>query len=115
MRGHPRVEVVIVLRLIRKARAQTRQIVRGDVAEQLRSRYAILKAGTGKQDGKQPSQRIDQEMPLASLDVLAPIIPPLGATHLGGLDRWALDADGTRGGRAPCLHAGLFAQALRHV
>src|SRR6266705_919813 len=51
-------------------------------------------------------------MPCAPFDFLAPILPPLGATHLGGLDRLALDADGTRGGLAPRLHAGLFTQCL---
>ena len=53
--------------------------MRGDVVEQLRSRYAIIKAGTGNQDGNQSSQRIDQEMLFAPFDFLAPIIPPLGA------------------------------------
>jgi len=108
MLGHPRVEVVIVIFHIRKDRAQTRKIVRGDVPEQLRSRCAIIEAGTGNQDGNQQSQRIDQEMPLAPFDFLAPIIPSLGATHLGGLHRLALDADSARCGLAPCFYTGLL-------
>ncbi len=31
-------------------------------------------------------------MPLAAVDFLAAILPPLGASHFGGLARWALDA-----------------------
>ena len=53
-------------------------------------------------------------MPLAPVDLLAAIIPTLGTTHLGGLDRLAIDADGTRRGLAPRLHAGLLTQCLDH-
>src|SRR6476620_3192036 len=53
-------------------------------------------------------------MPLAPVDLLAAIIPTLGTTHLGGLDRLALDADGTRRGLAPRVYAGLLTQCLDH-
>ena len=53
-------------------------------------------------------------MPLAPVDLLAAIIPTLGTTHLGGLDRLAIDADGARRGLAPRLHAGLLTQCLDH-
>ena len=53
-------------------------------------------------------------MPLAPFDFLAAVIPTLGATHLGGLDRLAIDAHGTGGGLAPRLHAGPLTQCLDH-
>src|SRR5919198_244273 len=51
-------------------------------------------------------------MPLASFNFLAPIVPALGASHLGGLDRLAIDARGTRGRLAPRRPAGAFAPGL---
>src|SRR6266849_5889214 len=51
-------------------------------------------------------------MPLPSFDLLAAIIPALGAAHLGGLHRLALDTCGTGGGLAPRCHTGLFTQCL---
>ena len=110
MLGHPRVEVVIMILQVGKNDLKARKIVRGDVAEQWRGRHAIIESCTGNEDGNQQPQRIDQEMPLTPFDCLAAILPTLGATPLGGLDRLALDADGARGGLAPCLHAALFAQ-----
>jgi hypothetical protein len=54
-------------------------------------------------------------MSLAPVDFLAAIIPALGASHLGGLDRLTIDARGTGGGVAPCFHADLLAQGLDHL
>ena len=88
---------------------KARKLVRGDVAEQVWGRHAIIEARTGNEDGKQQPPGIDQEMPFTPVDFLAAILPALGATHLGGLDRLAIDADGARSGLAPCVHAGLFA------
>src|SRR5262249_37446571 len=91
LRGHPSVQSMVVILLIRKDRRKTRKVLGRDVTEQQRGRHAILETGTGNEHGQQPSQRIDQQMPLASFALLAPIIPALGASHLGGLDRLALD------------------------
>jgi len=112
MFGHPGVQGMIVILLIRKDRAETRQVLWRDVAEQHRCRHTIIESCTGNEDGNQQPQRIDQEMPLTPFDFLAAILPALGATHLGGLYRLSLDANGARGGLAPCLHAGLFAQGF---
>ena len=112
MLDHPGVQGMIVILLIRKDRAETRKVLWRDVAEQDRCRHTIIESCTGNENGKQQPQRIDQEMPFTPVDFLAAIIPTLGATHLGGLDRLAIDADGARGGLAPCLHAGLFAQGF---
>ena len=115
MFGHPGVQGMIVILLIRKDRAEMRQVLWRDVAEQDRCRHTIIEACTGNEDGKQQPQRIDQEMPLTPFDVLAAILPTLGAPDLGGLDRWALDARGTGGGLAPRCHAHSFAQGLDHL
>ena len=54
-------------------------------------------------------------MPLAPFDLLAPIIPALGAPDLRRLDRLAIDARGPRGRLAPRGHAGAFTQSLYYL
>ena len=115
MLGHPGVKGVIVILLIRKDRDETRKVVWHDVAEQERCRHPIIETRTGNEDGQQQASRIDQQMPLASFDFLAPIIPARGASHLGGLDRLPLDAGGTGCGLAPRCHAGTCTQGLHHL
>jgi hypothetical protein len=79
MRGHPGVQSMVVILLIRKDRHETRQVLGRDVAEQERGRHPIIEPGTGDEHGEQQSQRIDQQMPLAPLDFFATVISPLGA------------------------------------
>ena len=55
----------------------------------------ISQAGTGHEDGSQQPSCIDQQMPLAPVDLLAALIPTLGTAPLGGLDRLTLDARST--------------------
>jgi len=86
-----------------------------NVTEQKRGHHAIIETGTGHEHGEQQSQRSDQQRPLAPFDFLAAIIPALGASHCGGLDRLAVDARGTRGRRAPRCHAGAFTQDMDHL
>ena len=112
MLGHLRVEGVIMILQVGKNGRKARKIVRGDVAEQVRGRHAIIESCTGNEDGKQHPHCIDQEMPCTPFDFLAAILSTLGATHLGGLDRLTLGADGARRGLTPCVHAGLFAQCF---
>jgi hypothetical protein len=50
MLGHPGVQGMIVILLIRKDRDETRKVLWRDVAEQERGRYSIIKTGTGNQD-----------------------------------------------------------------
>jgi len=40
-------------------------------------RPPIIQTGTGNEYGQQQAQRIDQQMPLTPLDLLATIVPPL--------------------------------------
>src|SRR5215470_8342403 len=115
MRSHPGLKVVIVILLIRKDRHQTWKVLGRDEAEQERRRHAIVEPRTGNEDSQYQAQCIDQQMPLASFDFLAPIIPALGASHLGGLDRLTIDAHGTRGRLAPRGPAGAFAQSLYYL
>src|SRR5712692_7516610 len=112
MLGHPGVQGVIVILLIRKDGDETRKIVGRDVIEQARSRHSIIESGTGNQDGQQQAQRIDQQMPLAPVDFFAAIIPALRAAHLGGLDRLTVDAGSTGGRLAPGCHTNPLAQGL---
>jgi hypothetical protein len=86
MLSHPGVQSVIVILLIRKNCDETRKMVGVDVPEQEWGRHPIIKPGTGNEHGQQQAQRIDQQMPLAPVDLLATIVPPIGAAHLGGLD-----------------------------
>jgi hypothetical protein len=109
MLGPPGLKGVMVILLIGKDRLQTRHILWCDVAKQERCGSPIIETSAGQKDGQQHPQRIDQQMPLAALDVLAPILPALGTTDLGGLDRLTLDARGTGGGLVPRFHAGSFA------
>ena len=52
MLGHPGVQGVIVILLIRKNRDETRKIVWRDLAEQGRCRDTIIETGTGNEDGQ---------------------------------------------------------------
>ena len=79
MRGHPGVQRMVVIFLIRKDRHETRQVLGRDVAEQERGCHTIIEPGTGDEHGEHQSQRIDQQMPLAPLDFFATVLPPLGA------------------------------------
>src|SRR5512134_2425162 len=106
---------MVVILLIRKDRHETWQVLGRDEAEEERGRHPIIEPRTGNEDGQYQAQRIDQQMPLASFDFLAPIIPALGAAHLGGLDRLAIDARDTRGRLAPRGHAGAFTQGLYYL
>ena len=80
MLGPPRVEVVIMLLHVGNNGLKARKIVRGDVAEPLRGRPAIIESCTGNEDGNHQPQRIDQEMPLTPCDFLAAIIHTLGGS-----------------------------------
>src|SRR5215831_20225519 len=101
MLGHPGAQVVIVILLIRKDRDETWTGLGCDEAEQGWGCHPIIETSTGNEHGEQHPQRIDQEMALASLDVFATVIPPLGAPHFGGLDGLTVDARGTGGGSRP--------------
>ena len=50
MLGHPGVQGMMMLLLIRKDRDETRKVLWRDVAEQDRGRHSIIKTGTGNQD-----------------------------------------------------------------
>src|SRR6516165_10727572 len=112
MLSHPGVQSVIVILLIRKNRDETRKMVGVDVPEQERGRHPIIKPSTGNKHGQQQAQRIDQETALAPVDLLATIVPPIGAAHLGGLDRLTINARGTGRGLASCSHTSALAQGL---
>ena len=52
MCGHPDIQSVIAILLIRKNCDETRKVVWRDVAEQGRCRDAIIETGTGNKDGQ---------------------------------------------------------------
>src|SRR5713226_6638036 len=52
MLGHPGVQGMIVILLIRKNRDETRKVLWRDVAEQDRGRHPIIETGTGNEDGQ---------------------------------------------------------------
>src|SRR5262245_11226446 len=88
MRGHPGVQGMVVILLIRKDRHETWKVMGRDVAEQERNRHPIIETGTGNEDRQHQAQRIDQQMPLAPFDFLAPIIPARGAPTSVALTDW---------------------------
>jgi len=108
MLGHPGVEGVIVILLIREDRAETWKVTRIELSSQLRGRHAIIQPGTGHEHGEHQSERIDQHMPLAPFDFLATILAAIRSSHLGGLDRLALDARGAGCGLTPCFHTSVL-------
>src|SRR5215510_14428391 len=69
MLRHPGVQSVIVTLLIRKNRDETRKMGGVDVPEQEWCCHSIIKSGTGNKHGQQQAQRIDQQMPLAPVDL----------------------------------------------
>src|SRR5215831_17011125 len=74
MLGHPGVQSVVVILLVRKDRDETRKVVGRDVAEQDWGCRPIIETSTGNEHGEQQPQGVDQEMALASLDFLAAVI-----------------------------------------
>src|SRR2546425_12392671 len=50
MFSHPGIQRTVVILLIRTDRAETRKVVRRDVAEQDGGRHPIIETGTGKKD-----------------------------------------------------------------
>jgi hypothetical protein len=57
-----------------------------DLSEHLRCNNTIIQAYTRHHDGHQQARYIDQPTPLMPVNVVAAIVPVLGASHLGGLD-----------------------------
>src|SRR5712691_6650703 len=109
MLGPPHVEVVMRILHVGQNGLTARNIVRGEVAESLRGRHASIASCPGTEEGHQPCQRLDHERPLTPLACLAALLPTLGATPLGALDRLARDAEGARGGLTPCWPTALCA------
>ena len=70
-----------------------------DLAKQERCRRTIIKTGLRHENDQPYTERIDQQMPLTPVDLLAAIIPPLRASHFSRFDRVTVDAHDT--GRAP--------------
>src|SRR5438128_4861015 len=52
MLGHPGVEGVMVILLIRKDRTETRKVTWRELSQQLRGRHAAIQPGTGDQNGE---------------------------------------------------------------
>src|SRR5258706_9734432 len=61
MLGHPGVEGMMVILLIRNDRLQTRQILRGDLAEEERCGDPIIETPAGHQDDKQQPHHTDHQ------------------------------------------------------
>src|SRR5262249_8404308 len=62
MLGHPGVQGMVVILLIRKDRGETWKGRGGDQAQQERGRHPISKTGTGDEDGESHPQSIDPQM-----------------------------------------------------
>src|SRR5215813_3209488 len=78
MLGHPGIQTVVVILLIGKDREETRKLLRRDETQHDGSGCPIIETSTGDEDDDQQPQRIDQQMPLATVDFLAPIISTFG-------------------------------------
>src|SRR6516165_8546795 len=78
MLDHPRVEVVIMILHVSKNGLKARKLVRGDVAEQVWGRHAIIEARTGNEDGKQQPPVSTKRCRLRPLIFLPPSYPRSG-------------------------------------
>src|SRR5262245_56700523 len=113
--GHPCGQIMVVILLIGKDRDEPGKVLGRDEAKQGHGCHPIIETGAGNENGEDQAQRIDQQMVLASLNLLAAIIPALRSTHLGRLDRLTINARGAGGGGTPCGHASLLAQSRDHL
>ena len=91
----PSLQGMVVILVVAEDDAQPREVLRRDLAQQSRCGNAIVQRSGSDQHGHQQPQRIDQQMPLAALDFLAPVVTAFLAAHLGGLHRLAVDAHRT--------------------
>ena len=98
IRVHPSGELMVVVLAVPEDRLQPQKLLGGDLREQLRSGRAVVDARGGDQHRDQQTERIDQQMPLPTLDFLAAVVAPLFPADLGRLHRLAVDA-GRAGGR----------------
>ena len=94
--------------VIGKDRFEAGKVFWINLLEQLRGRHPIIQPRTGDQQGKQQTQGIDQQMPLAPFNLLAAIIAALGTAYRRRFNRLAVDARGTGRGLPPRVPAGLF-------
>src|SRR5262249_12942595 len=88
MLGHPGVQGMVMILLVRKDRHKTWQVMGGDVAEQERGRHPIIKTRTGNEDSQHQTQRTDHQMPLTPFDFLAPSYPRAGPPTSVVLTDW---------------------------
>jgi len=108
----PGVQLVVVILLSRTNRDETRHVVGVDLPKEERCCHAVIKPGTGKEHGQHQAQRINPQMPLAPVALLAAILPPLRAAPLGRLDRLTIHTRGAGRGLAPRSHTRPRAQGL---
>ena len=111
----PGVKGMIVILAIAKDEHQAWKVDWREFCEQDGSGNAVVDARTRDPDGHQQPQRVDQQMTLAPLDLLAAVIPALGTAYLGGLERLTVDAHGAGRGLTSRVHADLCAQGLNHL
>ena len=92
-------ELVACVAPIGEEVAQPREAV-ADCLDEIDRPVAILNAGSVDGDEQHQSERIGDDVTLASHDLLARIVAPWAAT-LGGLDALAIDHPGAGAGLAP--------------
>src|SRR5262245_46756289 len=115
MLGHPRLEAMVMILVISKDRFEPWKVLRLNQLEQLGGYYTIIQRCAGDQQHKHQPQSIDQEMPFAAVNLLAPIIATLGTANLRRLDRLAVDTHSTRRGLPACTGTSLFSQHLQDL
>ena len=106
----PRVQGMIVILAIAKDDGEPRELVGADLGEEFDGGGPIIERGARDQDDEQQPDRVNQHRAFAPANSLAPIIPPLRASHFRRLDRLTVDAGGTGSRLAPFLDAYACAQ-----
>jgi len=110
----PGVQGMIVILVVAEDGLQSRDVLRIDLSQQLRSRRSVVGSRAGDDHRDQQAERIDQQMSLAPLDFLAPVVAALRAADLGGLRRLAVDARGAGRRFATGFDADSRSQRVHH-
>src|SRR5271154_1807091 len=98
VQAQPIIQGVIVILVVREDDLQPREVAATHLGEHLLGRTGVVHVGGRHDHGDQQPQRVHEDMPLATVDLLAAVGADLRAA-LGRLDRLAVDGGGA--GRRP--------------
>ena len=110
----PGVEGVVTVFVVAQDDLEARQRLLADSRQKLDCCRTVIDRGAGDDHGQEKPQSVGQNVTLAALDLLGSVESTLRATHLGGLDRLAIDARSAWRGLAPRRDAHTLTQGRQH-